>query len=361
MNIYILDSALQRVGVIDYYRSIIWTRRYYSPGDFELCVEASAENISLLQKGRYVCRAIDYDANTGSYTSVMIIEYIQITTSYEDGDTLLVQGRDLKSILHKRIVWSQTVLSSTLENNIRTVLTQNFINPSVAARKISNFTLGSTIGGTSSVQIQLTGDNIGEWLTEILTANELGYDMQLTNGNFVFSLCRGVDRSYDQSTNPYVVFSPTFENLLSSDYVSDDKEARNVALIAGEGEGRARKTATAGASASSGMARSELFVDARDMSTDTEDGTLTPAEYTAQLVTRGLEALSECQSIEVFEGQIDAETNFVYGTDYYLGDKVEIINEYGVQLSGRIIEVIDSEDESGRTIIPTFSTGGTTT
>lgn len=361
MNIYILDSALQRVGVIDYYKSIIWTRRFYEPGDFELCVEASVENIDLLRKDRFVCRDIDYDNNTGAYTSVMIIEYIQITTSYEDGDTLLVQGRDLKSILSKRIVWTQTVLSSTLENNIRSVLTQNIISPSITARKISNFTLGSTIGGTSSVQIQLTGDNIGEWLTEILTANELGYDMQLANGNFVFTLCRGVDRSYDQSVNPYVVFSPTFENLLTSDYVSDSKDARNVALVAGEGEGTARKTATAGASASSGMARSELYVDARDLSTDTEGGTLTPAEYTAQLITRGIEALSECQSAEVFEGQIDGGTNFVFGTDYFLGDKVEIVNEYGVQLSARIIEIIDSEDESGRTIIPTFSTGGTTT
>ena len=358
MNIYVLDSALQRVGVVDYYRSIIWTRRFYEPGDFELCVDASAENIALLRKGRFLYRDADYDSNTESYTSVMIIEYVQIATSYEDGDTLLVQGRDLKSILHKRVVWSQTVLSSTLENNIRTIINQNFISPTVAERQISNFSLGAVIGGTSSAQIQLTGDNVGEWLSEILKSYELGYDVQLTNGFFVFTLCRGTDRSCDQSVNPRVVFSHGYENLMSSDYVSDSKEARNVALVAGEGEGIDRKTAVAGDASASGMNRAEIFVDARDLSSETEDGTLPDADYTAQLITRGLEGLSEYPVLEAFEGQIDAETNFIYGIDYQLGDKVEIINEYGVQKSGRIIEVIDSEDETGRTVIPTFSTGG---
>ena len=75
MNIYVLDSALERVGVIDYYKSIIWTRRYYEPGDFELCIEATPENIALCRMGRMLYRDVDCDSNTGAISSVMIIEY----------------------------------------------------------------------------------------------------------------------------------------------------------------------------------------------------------------------------------------------------------------------------------------------
>lgn len=358
MNIYVLDSALELVGVVDYYKSIIWTRRYYEPGDFELCVEATAENIALLQMGRFLYRDADYDSATGAVKSVMIIEYIQLVTSPEEGNTLLLQGRDLKSILHKRIVWKQTVLSGTLENNILAIVTQNIISPSIAARQISNFVLGETLGTTSAVKMQVTGANIGEWLTETLTPYEIGYDVYMLGGNFVFELCAGVDRSHDQSTNARVIISPTFENLMSSDYVHSRTEARNVALVAGEGEGSARKTAVAGASTASGMERNELFVDARNASTNSDGGTVSAADYTAQLVTQGNEALSELQPQIVFEGEIDAETNFIYGEDYFLGDKIQIISEHGISAAVRIIEVIDSEDETGRTVVPTFSAGG---
>lgn len=358
MNIYVLDSALERVGVIDYYKSIIWTRRYYEPGDFELCIEATPENIALCGMGRMLYRDVDCDSNTGAISSVMIIEYIQITTSAEEGDTLILQGRDLKSILHKRIVWRQTVLSGTLEDNVRAILTQNIISPAIEERAISNFVLGTAIGGTDTLQMQATGDNVGEWVTQAIAPYEIGYDVYLTNGNFVFELVRGVDRSFEQTAIPYVVFSPSYDNLMTSDYVADAKESRNVALVAGEGEGTSRKTATAGDAAASGMSRNELFVDEKSASTDADDGPVPPATYTAQLITKGLEALAEHQMQEAFEGEIDAETNFAYGIDYQLGDKVEIINDHGVQRAGRIIEVIDSEDETGRTVVPTFSTGG---
>lgn len=357
MNIYVLDSDLKRVGVIDYYKSIIWTRRFYEPGDFELCVEATPENIDLLRMGRFLYRDVDYDGAIGVIRSVMIIEYIQLVTSYEEGNTLLLQGRDLKSILHKRIVWKQTVLSGTLEDNIRAVITQNLISPSIPERAVEGFTLGPQLGTTETVKTQVTGANIGEWITETLTPYEIGYDVYLLSGRFVFMLCAGDDRSYDQTENPYVIISPTFENLMTSDYVYSMTEACNVALIGGEGEGRSRKTAVAGEATAAGLLRSELFVDAGSASTDSEDGTISTKDYNEQLISQGRDALAEHQPQIAFEGEIDAETNFVYDKDYFLGDKVQIINEYGIEAAVRIIEVIDSEDETGRTVVPTF-TGG---
>ena len=356
MNVYVMDSSLRRIGVIDTYRSIIWVQRYYRAGDFELYLDATQDTIDLCQKGRYLYREGDYQ--DGVFKSVMIIQYVQLNTSIDDGNTLLIKGPDIKSIIGRRIIWSQTVLSGTLENNIQSVLTSNIINPSITARKISNFVLGDAMGGTPTVQVQATGNAIDAWLTDQIMPYEIGYDVQIIDGNFVFTLYKGTDRSYDQSTNPYVIFSPDFENLLSSDYVESDVDLKNFALVAGEGEGNARRTTTAGDSSVTGINRIELFVDARDVSSKTDSGTLPDAEYIAQLQQRGIEKLSAYKSVEVFEGKVEAETNFVFGTDYLLGDKVEIINEYGIEASARIVEIIDSEDTEGRTVVPTFSTGG---
>lgn len=351
-----MDSSLTRIGVIDSYRSIIWTTRYYTAGDFELFLDATQENIDLCQKGRFLYRDCDYQ--DGVFKSVMIIQYVQLNTSIDDGNTLLIKGPDIKSIIGRRIIWSQTILSGTLENNIRSVLTSNIINPSITARKVSNFTLGDVMGDTPTIQVQVTGAQIDEWVTEQITPFEIGYDIQIANGNFVFRLYKGADRSYDQDINPYVVFSPEFENLLTSDYLESELDTKNYALVAGEGEGSARKTATVGDSSLSGLDRIEMYVDARDISTSTSEGTLTPAEYTAQLKTRGQEQLAEKTDIKVFEGEVDAQTNFIYGEDYFLGDKVQVVNEYGIGASARIVEIIDAEDGTGRTVVPTFSTGG---
>ena len=356
MDIYVMNSSLKRIGVIDSYRSIIWTTRYYQPGDFELYLDATQENIELCQKERFLYR--EYDYVNGVFKSVMIIQYVQLETSQEEGNTLLVQGSDIKSILDRRVIWNQTVLSGTLENNIRSVINKNIINPSITARKISNFTLGAEMGGTSTIQVQATGDNIGEWVTEQITPYEIGYDIQISNGNFVFILYKGTDRSYDQSANPYVIFSPDFENLLSSNYIESDVDTKNYALVAGEGEGSARRTATVGSGTLTGLDRKEIYVDARDISSETDEGTLTPAEYTAQLQSRGQEYLAEVQPFKAFEGQVEASTNFIFGEDYFLGDKVQVMNEYGIGSSARIVEIIDAEDEIGRTVVPTFSTGG---
>lgn len=356
MNIYVMDSSLKRIGVIDAYRSIIWTQRYYEAGDFELFLDATQDAIDLCQKGRLLYREGDYE--DGVFKSVMIIMYVQLNTSLDDGNTLLIRGPDIKSIVGRRIIWNQTILSGTLENNIRSVLNANIINPSITARKINNFVLGDQMGGTSTVQVQATGDNIDTWITEQIKPFEVGYDVQISNGNFVFTLYKGADRSYDQSANPYVIFSPDYENLLASDYAESDVDTKNFALIAGEGEGSARKVTTAGDSTMTGIDRMEIYVDARDLSTTTDSGTLSDAEYMAQLKSRGLEKLVEFAPVKVFEGEVEAETNFIFGVDYFLGDKVQVVNEYGIGSSVRIVEIIDSEDQSGRTVVPTFSTGG---
>ena len=59
MNVYVLDQSKSFVGICDDYKSIIWTTRYFTPGDFELYLPATTKNLALLREDYYCVRDQD--------------------------------------------------------------------------------------------------------------------------------------------------------------------------------------------------------------------------------------------------------------------------------------------------------------
>lgn len=346
MNFYLLDNNLNYLQVIEVYRSLIWTTRYYTAGDFELYTPATPALLNTLQPGYFIIRDDDL-------TQAMIINNFEIKTDVENGDYITVTGKSLKSILGRRIIWGQTVLNGNVETMVRKLVTDNAINPTIPARAISRLILGDTIGLTGTIEAQYTGDNLGETLTAIGQTYGIGYDvlLDLPNKQFKFVLLQGTNRTYSQDTVPRVIFSNEYENLLTTDYTYNRDNYKNVALVAGEGEGTARKTATIGTA--SDLNRYELFVDARDVSSN--NGEISAAEYNNLLLERGAQNLSEKIIVEGINGEIEPNYTYKLGIDYFLGDIVEVINEYGVTMSPRITEVIECQDENGYKCIPTFA------
>ena len=60
MNVYVLDQSKSFVGICDDYKSIIWTTRYFTPGDFELYLPATTKNLALLREDYYCVRDQDF-------------------------------------------------------------------------------------------------------------------------------------------------------------------------------------------------------------------------------------------------------------------------------------------------------------
>ena len=58
---------------------------------------------------------------------------------------------------------------------------------------------------------------------------------------------------------------------------------------------------------------------------------------------------------EAFSGDVDTIHTYVLERDFFLGDIVEVKNEYGIHAAPRIIEIIENSDENGTRTIPTFS------
>lgn len=350
MNIYVLNKNLETIGVIDTYISSIWTTRYYTSGDFELYVSATSEILELLQTGFYLVR--DKDITDDEMNNVMVIKNIELTTNPEDGNRLTITGKSISSILGQRVIASQSILSGQLKSIIYLLVIENIINPSVAARQISNFIIEQTDGFDDEIELQVTGENLEEYISSLCEKYNIGWDVYIKGQNFVFKLYEGTDRSYDQTANPQVVFSSEFNNLLNTDYQYLTEEYKNVAVVAGEGEGVQRKKATVGTAA--GLNRFEVWVDSRSASSN--DGSISDDEYNTILQEDGQNALTEYINNELFDGEADVNTQYILNRDFFLGDVVQVENDYGISATTRILEIIESENESGTAVIPTFST-----
>jgi len=343
MDIYILNQDLETLDIIDNSSSVIWTPSYYDVGDFEIYIQASRKNINLLQEERYVMRQ-DSDM-------VGIIEKVKVITDVEDGDYILASGRCLKSLLARRIIWNQTNLAGKTEAIMRSLINDNVINPVNPARKIPNVILGELKGFTEKADFQSTGEELLEKIIELCKASEIGWKVFINESKqIVIDFYKGTNRSYSQTENPYIVFSPEFDNLLTTETEIDTQSLRNVALVAGEGEGTDRTTTTIGTE--EGLSRRELFVDARDLSSN--NGEIEANKYLQILQERGKEKLAAAGEFFKVSGEAETKITYEFGKDYFLGDLVTVVNEYGITANTRILEVIECEDENGHTTIPTF-------
>lgn len=289
MDLIVLNTELEAISIVDEYESLIWTDRYQGYGDFELYASMKDGVLNELRQ--------DYYLQNRNSDHVMIIEKIQITSDVEIGTHVTVTGRSLESILDRRIVWKQTRISGNLQNGIHTLLDENVISPSDSNRKIDNFVFKASVDPAITkltINAQYTGKNLYDTIQKICEESGIGFKVTLNdNKQLVFELYAGINRSYEQTENPYVIFSPKFENIINSNYIETKSSLKTIALVGGEGEGSARKYVTVGGG--SGLYRRELFTDARDIQSDEysdglqeDEESLTEWEETLNENERGL-------------------------------------------------------------------------
>lgn len=353
MDITIFDTNFERVYTLDTFVSLLWVERYSGYGEFEIYTPLNLTSYVFLQE--------DYYVSIPESNKFMIIENRAIKTSKEHGDVLFVTGRSLESILTRRIIWNQTLLYGNLQNSIHTLFCDSIISAVDETRRIPNFVFeDSTDSYILSLEddLQLYGHNLYAVVKELCDIYSLGFELIFEPlFTFHFRLYYGVDRSYDQILTPWVIFSPEFDNLLTSEYRVDKLALKTVTLILGPGDGLDRPSAVAVSpeGAGTGLNRREIYTDGSDVSQEVNGVVLPPEEYTLHLITKGNVTLSENIRSEYFEGEIDHEINFVYPDDFSLGDIIQIENRYGNVGKARVTEILRRVDETGKKIYPTFT------
>lgn len=330
------------VSVVENFSSFVWTDRYYSAGDFELYVPPTIRVLTQYIPDYYIVRP--------DSEHVMIIDSVLLEED-DDGYSYKISGESLESILKRRILWTDTTLSGNFQDAIKTLLDGSIISPSIADRKIDNFVfVKSEDEAITSLTIEEAEYSKNETIYDIIEKNcqefEIGFKVTLTSDNkFAFTLYKGVDRSYDQTAVPYVIFSPAFDNLTSSSFLKSYTDYKNVALVTGtstDSEGESTDLSTVVGEAS-GLDRRETHIDGGSIQGDT-----------SVLTKKGNEELAALKKTEAFEGEANVFNMFVYGKDFFIGDMVQLEDAFGNTGKSIVSEMVFSSDGEGEKFYPTF-------
>lgn len=350
-SLIILDSTFEKVYELDIYNSLVWVERYQDRGEFELELPIEELHNPYISEGNFIIKE--------SSDRAMMIDDINPVVE-EDGSKLLISGYSVETVLDSRTITELLNISGSLQTSVLTLLDDNFISPTITARTLSNF---NTITSTDPTITALTttdqfdGKTVLEIIRHICDGFGLGFRVVLDTATMVFkfSLYNGVDRSYAQSTNPYVIFSREYDNLIEGSYNVINRGFKNVALVVTDDTVLAlQRVLIWDGTAPSGWNRREMVVDARDLSRYVDESTqLTDQEFLDVVTQKGLTAIRERSVVELFEAEIDLFRNFNYGEDFYLGDILQC-NFEGAQFATRLVEVINTTSPDGNQITAAF-------
>lgn len=353
-------------AVCDSFSSLLWDVEYYQCGSFEIYIAATPGNLRTFQKDRIIRRSDD-KRHYG------IIEKIQLKADAENGDYLTVSGRFLMSILSRRIIYPQAIINTETAYHeiIKKVINWNCFNTAsvlMKMRGIPGLEVGDFSGNCwkKTAQLQVSYENLMDWIYKVCeiaggTANIRLQSTESGGFSLVFELSEGTDRSILQDENPHIIFSDTYNNLLSFDYILDCTEYHNFAYIFGCGEGIRRKNTSihTGENIPQHFDRYECYVDARDLSDEVQVGgmatKLSDNEYYAMLKERGAKNLVPVT--EKSESTIAVNNRqYQYNKDYFLGDYVTVEHKrFGlIQPKTQLVGMIESFDRNGYSLTPTF-------
>ena len=402
MEIYVLNAGYEMVGMIDEAESITWIKNYYDIGECEIYLPCNLEIVSLLHIGNYLFR---YDDDM-----FCRIENVRIETDAEEGDYIRATATDIGKILSGRIVRYPITFSGKVCDFLAKVITDNCITTSPSQRGISNMTIDKSNFSSLTATIETTVHTDDILQLVISTCKNAGYGFRISydisTGKLVFSLYAGKDKS-DPSGDEYVEFSPEFANILSSEYEADESTYKNVAYVGykDSSDNLELKSVYIGNTEPKGEYRREIYVDGTGLSrsitydelkeifttvqrspatmgqeTDgyyyiagnikvaTFEVTTSGEEKTEKITTTdfthlkligelGKNKLYERVKSETFGGEVDTVNTYEFGNgkDYYLGDIVQVVNEYGISAPAMITGVQEVEDlDEGHTFTPTF-------
>jgi len=341
LNIYVWkytnEKGFQTVALIDYAISVIWIRRFQECGEFELYLPATEELFSLFLYG------LTFLTKEDELKTAMKVESIQLTTDPEEGDRLIISGRSAECILSQRLVLTEPTYDNFAPDNVVISLVYgNAIWNGTPERVIPFLATGHLIGMEEMVQQSFYLENLLETIVNVCQSYHMGFSLEFSGTMFTMQPYLGTDRTGK------VIFSGELDNLGKTEYLYDTTNYFNGAVETAQKEDRifAGTVRTA-----SGIDLYERHIQSENLDTDA----LTDDALIAELEKRATNNIYQSKVKQEFSGEIVNTEMYQFGKDYYLGDKVSIINGYGIEGTAVVTEITETEDASGYKLIPTFS------
>lgn len=185
--IYLLNESFEIIGQLENISSYIWTTRYYSAGECEICAPCTPEIVQSVEKAMFAARDIDFQSD-GSIKNAMVIDSssYNITTDAETGqETITIDGNCLKSLLARRVIWGQLTITGTPLYIINALIQQNLTNPKLALRKIDNVKIAYTDNKPCRITKMFKGDNLLDAVLNLCKRYGYGIRSLITADNYI--------------------------------------------------------------------------------------------------------------------------------------------------------------------------------
>lgn len=368
MEVYILDSLLRPVDVVDVFVSLIWTERFSSMGDFELITSLTSSN----QK-RFVPDTI---LSIPQSRRLMKIEIVEETISESDGPVLKIKGFEISKITDSRIamkalgaggvapVW--LIPDMTPANIMRHIFQQICVLGTLDTADIIPFidTAGGNLYPADSIP---EPSGLIDWeqkpATVYAALKELGdiYDLghrlykDPNLAKLYFNVYAGSDRTSAQTTLPAVIFSSEMETLQNTTEYTDLSKYYNMVQVV-----YTFKDENDNDSVITMLVTDDALNPPQGFDRRIKPLVVTsvPEEITdvvGYLFRLGIEELMKSRPLSAFDGEINPNSQYRYERDYYLGDLVETRNRNGSRSYMRVEEYIFVEDAEGERSYPTLA------
>lgn len=347
MILFILNNKLEKIYVLENFKELNFSEKHNDVGSFSLSCSINNERLEYLKRGNLVFVPT---VNKSFFIN-------NVTIKEEKNKTINLNGLDLNDILTFRIVWGTLIFKNNINDVLRKILNQNFIEPTSANRRIDNLIIGEMETNSTFINNQVSYKECLGLIQDICNFSNISFSLEFNPEiQKIEFKTRNIKNSTINSDFP-VILNKAFDNIDSFSYYEDDSKMKNCCLVAGAGEGGSRKFVELGTA--TGFERKELFVDARDLSNETSQTVQTGEDdegnpifsdeqieipshiYKEMLKERGKEKLKELElNISCDINMRDTEGSFIYGTDYKLGDYISYVNkELKLIINTQVIEV----------------------
>lgn len=387
--IRIFNPTIDLLAEISNYESLMFIRSRHGIGDLELRINRYKQYTDTLEKGNVI---VVGNATHKAY--IILHKEIELNESGKASENWLIKALELKVVVGQRITLPPpTTAYDNKSGNSETVMkhyvNKNIANPMDIKRKIPQLIIAPDRNRGVSTNWQSRFKNVAEEMAELSLVSNLGWNVRVDYDlqKWVFDVSESRNLSVNQTRLSPVIFSPQFDNIKNMHYVDSDLNYRNTAYIAGQGEGVDRRVVELGDSI--GLARYELFVDARDVAEEIDVENAEPIPRPVQdiikdLINRGELKLAEMIQERFLEAQImtpikgieiTKQTNFItqfqvhesivtkvkdfssfiYEEDWDLGDIVTVqTKDLGITLDTLITEVKEIYEPSNYQVEATF-------
>ena len=360
MQLFILDSLFKRKTIVEDYISLVWAERFNEFGDFKVVIPSNYANRVLYKPGLFF----------GISKSDRIMKLETVEDAEEDGvKTLTLSGRSIEFILEHRVVWPSNAalgdtpswtISGAPKAIIDSVVSAQLSRSSWEPNNIPNLRLGvssypqdTIIPPADSIAIRITKPtSLYNYIKEIAKNYSLGfriYKGPQWDDYIYYNTYSGSDRTLGQTAVPPVVFSFDLENLKSwSILKSVEKQFYGCYVFSKYGFDEVYVNGY-DASTPAGINRSIFSIEVTE-----PDELTTDSQRQAYRIQKGIEALVSKQDIFVIDGEVSQNSQYIYGTDYFLGDLVDMRDDTGDVKHMRVIEQIFTDDSNGEKDYPTL-------